>query len=67
VEAEELLDDQGVLVGGPLGVGGHPPVVQEVGLGQPALHVVPVLGLQVVEPDDGLGVPHVHGQQHHGP
>ena len=36
VEAEELLDHERVLVGGALGVGGDPPVVEQVRVGQPA-------------------------------
>ena len=66
MEAEELLDDEGVLVGRALGVGGDPPVVEQVRVGQAAPHVVLVVGLEVVEPDDGLGVADVDGQEHHG-
>ena len=65
VEAEELLHDQGVLVGGALGVGGDPPVVEQVRVGQAAPDVVLVVG-EVVEPDHGLGVADVDGQEHHG-
>ena len=66
VEAQELLDDQRVLVGRALGVGGDPPVVEQVGVGQAPADVVLVVGLEVVEPDDGLGVADVDGQEHHG-
>jgi hypothetical protein len=55
-----------VLVGGALGVGGHPPVVEQVGVGQAAPDVRGVLGFEVEEPDDGLGVADVDGQEHHG-
>ena len=54
VEAEELLDQQRELVGGALGVGRDAPVVDEL-----------VAGVAVaVEPDHGLGVADVDGEQH---
>jgi hypothetical protein len=66
VEAQELLDDQRMLVGGALGVGGDAPVVEQMGVSQRATDVVLVVGLEVVEPDDGLRVADVDDQEHHG-
>jgi hypothetical protein len=67
VEAQELLDDQCVLVGRALGVGRDAPVVEKVGVRQRATDVVLVVGFEVVEPDDGLRVANVDHQEHHGP
>jgi hypothetical protein len=49
VEAENSWIDERVLVGRPLGVGGDAPVVEQVRVGQAAVDVVLVVGLQVVE------------------
>ena len=65
VEAQELLHHQRVLVRRPLRVGGDPPVVEQALLAAagPGRDAVPV-GLLAEEPDDGLGVADVDGQQH---
>ncbi len=63
VEPEELLDDEGVLVGRPLGVGGDPPVVEEAGVGR--CDRSSVSSLERVEADHGLGVADVDGEQVH--
>ena len=63
VEAEELLEHQGVLVGGALDVGGDAPVVDQRRVGQTPLEVG-VDGFEVVEADDGLGVADVEGEEH---
>ena len=63
MEAEELLEHEGVLVGGALDVGGDAPVVDQGGVGEPALDVG-VVGIEVVEADHGLGVADVEGEEH---
>ena len=63
VEAEELLEHEGVLVGGALDVGGDAPVVDEDGVGEAPVDVG-VVGLEVVEADHGLGVADVEGEEH---
>ena len=65
VEAKELLQHEGVLVGRALHVGGDPPVVDQGRVGQAALQVGVVLGIEVVETDHGLGVADVEGEQEH--
>jgi len=42
-------------------------VVEQVGVRQRATDVVLIVGLEVVEPDDGLRVANVDHQEHHGP
>ena len=59
MEREELLHDERVLVGGPLGVRRDAPVVEELGSGAAV-----VVGR--VEAHHCLGVPHVDGEQHAG-
>ena len=66
VEAEELLQHEGVLVGGALDVGGDAPVVDQARVGQAPVDVGVVVGLEVVEPDHGLGVADVDGEEHGG-
>ena len=63
VEAEELLEHEGVLVGGALDVGGDAPVVDQARVGQAPLDVG-VDRLELVEPDHGLGVADVEGEEH---
>ena len=63
MEAEELLEHEGVLVGGALHVGGDAPVVDQRGVGEPPVDVG-VDRLEVVEADDGLGVADVEGEEH---
>src|SRR5262249_35224401 len=53
VEAQELLEHERELVGGPIGGGGDAPVVDQLAFGEQA--------------DDGLGVPAVDGEQHGQP
>ena len=63
-KAEELLEQQGVLVGGALDVGGDAPVVEQVGVGEHGWPGRPSV-VEGVETDDGLGVADVDGQQMH--
>ncbi len=62
MEPEELLDDQGVLVGRAFGVGGDPPVVEQTRVG---CAVVALVLTERVEADHGLGVADVDGEQVH--
>ena len=55
---QEAADHDGMLVGGSCRVGSDAPVVEQAGIG-----ARPRGEFAVVEPDDGLGVPHVDGQQ----
>ena len=70
VEVEQLREQQGVLVGGAVGDRRQPPVVGEPGRlgryrwGGAAPGGGIVAGAEREQADDGLGVPHVDGQQH---
>ena len=70
VEVEQLRQQQGVLVGGPVGDRRQPPVVGEPGRlgrdgrGGAAPGGGVVTGPEREQPDDGFGVPHVDGEQH---
>ncbi len=63
MEAEELLQHEGVLVGRALHVGGDSPVVDQAGVGRPTT-LVGIGRLQVVEADRRLGVADVEGEEH---
>ncbi len=62
VEAEELLHEQRELVRRALGRGRDAPVVEQVALGARAWRLGVVV--EPVQPDDGLGVADVDGEQH---